>query len=326
MTHSGNLRGRYTGCMLGAAIGDAIGKQNEGLSRKDILSNGYIKDYGKVPAGCPGENLRAGQYTDDTEQMILLAQSLIKWNGFDAGDFAERIAQWGADALADPVRKDLVGPSSFAAVSRLNSGISWKNSGSRIPSCGSSMRAAPLGLFYSDLDEVEEKAALSSIPTHNSSGAIAGAVAVAVGVRCALDGIESPEIIKESSVRASKYDKDLGEKIGFSFEKRDEEPDKVFAELGTSYLVNETVPSAFYCFSRYFEDSEIAIIEAANAGGDTDSIACITGALCGARYGIDAFPERWIKGLENRDIVEHIAGMLFEKSVHSSSVKRKTVR
>jgi len=301
--------------MLGAAIGDAIGKQNEGLSRKDILSNGYVKDYGRAPAGCPGEKLRAGQYTDDTEQMILLAQSLIDCSGFDAGDFAERMAQWGADALADPLRKALVGPSSSAAVSRLNSGISWKNSGSRIPSCGSSMRAAPIGLFYSDLDEVEEKAALSSIPTHNSSGAIAGAVAVSVGVRCALDGMENPEIIKESCVRASKYDEGQGGKIWFSFEKRSEEPDKVFAELGTSYLVNETVPSAFYCFSRYFDEPEKAIIEAVNAGGDTDSIACITGALSGALHGIDAFPERWIKGLENRDRVENIAGMLFEKSV-----------
>ncbi len=301
--------------MLGAAIGDAIGKQNEGLQRKDILKNGFIKDYGKALAGCPGEKLRPGQYTDDTEQMILLAESLIKCNGFDAGDFAERMAQWGADALADPLRKALVGPSSSAAVSRLNSGISWKNSGSRIPSCGSSMRVAPIGLFYSDLDEVEEKAALSSIPTHNSSGAIAGAVAVSVGVRCALDGMESPEIIKESCVRASKYDEGLGGKICLSFEKRNEEPDKVFAKLGTSYLVNETVPSAFYCFSRYFDEPEKAIIEAVNAGGDTDSIACITGALSGARHGIDAFPKRWIKGLENMELVESIAGMIFEKSV-----------
>ena len=314
MAHFGKLRGKYIGCMVGAAIGDALGKQNEGLSRKYILKKSYIRDYGKAPKGFPGEKLLAGQYTDDTEQMILLAESLIECNGLDPGDFAKRIARWGTEALADPVRKALIGPSSSAAVARLNSGISWKDSGSSIPSCGSAMRAAPLGLFYCDLDEVEEKAALSSIPTHNSNAAIAGAVAVAVGVRCALDGMESSEIIKESSARASKYDEGLGKKIGSSFDKRNEEPDKVFAELGTTYLVNETVPSAFYCFSRYFDEPEKAIIEAVNAGDDTDSISCITGALCGARHGIDAFPDRWITRLENRDIVEHIAGMLFEKS------------
>jgi ADP-ribosyl-[dinitrogen reductase] hydrolase len=314
MTHVGKLRGRYTGCMVGAAIGDAIGKQNEGLSRKDILKKSYIKDYGKAPPGCPGEKLSAGQYTDDTEQMILLAESLIECSGFDAGDFAKRISRWGADALADPVRKKLVGPSSYVAVERLNSGISWKESGSGFPSCGSSMRAAPLGLFYCDLDEVEEKAVLSSIPTHNSSAAIAGTVAVASGVRCALDGMDCPEIIKESCVRASKYDEGMGKKIIYSFENRDVEPDEVFAKLGTSYLVDETVPSAFYCFSRYFDEPENAIIEAVNAGGDTDSIACVTGALCGARHGMDAFPGRWIKGLENRELVEHVAGKVFEKS------------
>jgi ADP-ribosylglycohydrolase len=127
--------------------------------------------------------------------------------------------------------------------------------------------------------------------------------------------MEKAEMVKESRFRASKYDEALGNKIVLSFDKYNEEPDKVFNELGTSYLVDETVPSAFYCFSRHFEDPEKAIIEAVNAGGDTDSIACITGALCGARHGIDAFPDRWIKGLENRDIVEHIAGKLFDKSV-----------
>ena len=96
---------------------------------------------------------------------------------------------------------------------------------------------------------------------------------------------------------------------------RDEEPDEVFARLGTSYLADETVPSAFYCFSRYFDEPEKAIIEAVNAGEDTDSIACITGALCGARHRIGAFPERWRKGLENREFIEHIAGMLYEKSM-----------
>ncbi len=296
--------------MLGAAIGDALGKQNEGLSRSDILKKRYITGYGIAPAWCPGGNLKAGQYTDDTEQMIILAQSLIECSGFDVLDFSARIAQWGADALADPLRKSFVGPSSSAAISRLNSGVSWKNSGSEIPSCGSAMRVAPIGLFYNDMDEIESNAVLSAIPTHNSKAAIAGAVAVAIGVRCALLDMECCDIIKEACSRASDHDNGLAKKIELSFERRNNEPDEVFAELGTSYLVYETVPCAFYCFSRHFEDPEKAILEAVNAGGDTDSIACITGALCGAHHGIDSFPERWIRGLENRKLIEHLAELL----------------
>lgn len=308
------LKKKYSGCMLGAAIGDALGKQNEGLGRKDILKKGYITDYGKARPGCPGEKLQEGQYTDDTEQMIVLAQSLIECNGFNAVDFAERIAKWGADSLNDPAKRSLVGPSSSAAISRLNSGITWTESGSEIPSCGSAMRVAPIGLFYKDMDEVESNAALSSIPTHNSKGAIAGAVAVAIAVRNALREKDNIKIIKDAACRASKYDAGLAEKIKLSFERKDVEPDKVFDELGTSYMVYDTVPCAFYCFSRHFGEPEKAVIEAVNAGGDTDSIACMTGALCGALHGIDVFPEKWLNGLENREMIEYLSNAIWRKS------------
>jgi ADP-ribosyl-[dinitrogen reductase] hydrolase len=308
--------GKYIGCMLGAAIGDALGKQNEGLIRKEIP--GRVIDYGKTPKSCPGGRLRAGQYTDDTEQMIILAQSLIECGGFDVQDFTGRISRWGSDALADPVRKSLVGPSSSVAIARLNSGVSWRDSGSDIPSCGSAMRVAPIGLFYKKLGDVESNAASSSLPTHNSKAAIAGAVAVAVGVRCALEDMDCFDIIKETASRASKYDKGLARKIELSYVKKDAEPDEVFAQLGTSYLVYETVPSAFYCFSKHFEEPEEAVIEAVNAGGDTDSIACITGALCGARHGVEAFPKNWVNGLENKELVEHLAAMIFEKGDYSN--------
>lgn len=306
-----DMKSKYTGCMLGAAIGDALGKQNEGLGRNEIRDRGYITDYGKAPRGSPGEKLGAGQYTDDTEQMLVLAQSLIRCKGFNADDFARRIAKWGADALKNPARKSLLGPSSSSAVAKLNAGIHWKDSGSNIPSCGSAMRVAPVGLFYHELEKVEANAALSSIPTHSSNAAISGAVAVAIGVRCALDGMDCAEIIKKTSARASKYDSNLGEKIELAFKERDNNPEDVFAELGTSYLVYETVPCAFYCFSRHFESAERATIEAVNAGGDTDSIACITGAMVGALHGVNSLPERWINGLENKDDIESLASMIF---------------
>ncbi|HEY9204818.1 MAG TPA: ADP-ribosylglycohydrolase family protein [Candidatus Methanoperedens sp.] len=311
MKHVEKLRNKYTGCILGAAIGDALGKQNEGLNRKDILEKGYITDYGIAPEGCPGEKLKGGQYTDDTEQMLVLSESLIECNGLSVSDFSKRICRWGRDIMNDPARKSLLGPSSAASIARLNSGMSWEYSGSDIPSCGSAMRVAPIGLFYEDMADVEFKAAMSSVPTHNSKDAIAGAVAVAVAVRCALIDMECTDMIKETSARTSNYNVEFAKKIELSFERKDKDPNKVFPELGTSYLVYETVPSAFYCFSKYFEEPKHAMTEAVNAGGDTDSIACITGALCGALHGVDGFPDRWISGLENKNMLEHVADMIF---------------
>ena len=77
----------------------------------------------------------------------------------------------------------------------------------------------------------------------------------------------------------------------------------------------DTVPSAFYCFSRFFDEPEMAVIEAVNAGGDTDSIGCITGALCGALHGIDCFPKEWINGLENKEVVEDMAMMIYDRTL-----------
>ena len=300
--------------MLGAAIGDALGKQNEGVRREEILKMGYIKDYGRAPIGSLGEKLRAGQYTDDTEQMLVLARSLIACNGFDAADFASRIAKWGTEVRNDPARSPFLGPSSSSAIDKLNSGIGWKESGSDIPSCGSAMRVAPIGLFYECLEKVESNAVLSSIPTHKSKGAIAGAVAVAVAVRCALDGFDLSKILRITCERASIHDIGLAKKIELAYESRSELPDVVFSRLGTSYYVYDTVPCSFYCFSRYFDDPETGIIEATNAGGDTDSIGCITGALCGALHGIECFSKKWINGLENKELVENFAKMIYEKT------------
>src|SRR5512139_3852504 len=151
-----SMKSKYLGCMLGAAIGDALGKQNEGLTRSKIQRRGYITDYGIANTGSPGDKLGAGQFTDDTEQMLILAQSLIECGGFDPEDFSKRLTRWGNDVISDPIRKSLIGPSSSISISRLNSGMSWKDSGSNIPSCGSSMRVAPIGLFYKDLNDVEK--------------------------------------------------------------------------------------------------------------------------------------------------------------------------
>jgi ADP-ribosyl-[dinitrogen reductase] hydrolase len=315
-----HLKSKYVGCMLGAAIGDALGKQNEGVKREDIFKRGCIKDYGKSKSGTPGGRLRPGDYTDDTEQMLVLAWSLIHNNGFDVTDFSKKIANWGKDTLNDPIKRSFVGPTSTISIERLNSGVSWKDSGGNIPSCGSAMRVAPVGLFYTDLDEVESNAALSSIPTHKSKTSIAGSVAVAIAVRCVLEEMDCNAMISETCSRTSKYDPGFAEKINLSFELKDDDPDEVFSELGTSYLAIDTVPCAFYCFTRHFDNPERAILEAVNAGGDTDSIACMTGALCGALHGRDSFPKRWIEGLENRSLIEETAGRMYEMMITFESI------
>jgi ADP-ribosylglycohydrolase len=66
---------------------------------------------------------------------------------------------------------------------------------------------------------------------------------------------------------------------------------------GVSGYVNQTVPAALYCWARLPSDFQRCVEDAVLLGGDTDSVAAITGAISGAHLGCDAVPSHWIAGL-----------------------------
>lgn len=314
---------KYTGCLLGAAIGDALGMQTEGLTRKQI-SKHPVKDYGRAPENHPNHKLLPGQYTDDTEQLIILSKSIIEARGFNPETFSKKLKEWGKTLITNPELNRLVGPTSIQALKNLLEGADWRDSGVKADSCGSAMRAAPVGLLSSNLEEVVRLARLSSCPTHTSSESIAGAVAVALAVSMSLQAYPVKEMCLEIASRVKKIDAPLGDKLEILAKSQPYllEEDEFFGEPGVSNSVYETVPAAFFCFMKYAESFEEAVIAAANAGGDTDSVACMTGAVLGARLGIDAIPKRWIEGLERREYIESLSVELFRLSLKRVGIGR----
>jgi ADP-ribosylglycohydrolase len=90
------------------------------------------------------------------------------------------------------------------------------------------------------------------------------------------------------------------------------DPDEALEAIGNSPEVYETVPAAFYCYMRF--PPEEAMVVAASAGGDTDSIASIAGSLIGASFGTSWLPQRWLSVLEERENIEAVASRLAEMS------------
>ncbi|MDF1557244.1 MAG: ADP-ribosylglycohydrolase family protein [ANME-2 cluster archaeon] len=313
------FRKKYIGCLLGSAIGDALGMQTEGMEPEDIkLKFNVVFDYGKGRPGSMNEKLGPGQYTDDTEQTIILARSIIKSGKFDPVEFSTMLLEHYEKIIAYPELNRGWGNTSLAACKRLSKGTGWKESGDKTPTCGSSMRVSPIGLLYPGRpDETEENARLSSLPTHKSPESIAGAVAVAVAVSLAIMNTNPDLIIQTSAEHASKYDSTLAEKI-LSIEKVRHLPENTaFSILKTSFMTRDIVPSALYCFAKNPLDFPKTLITAINAGGDTDSIASVAGAISGAYLGADVIPKRWYNGLENRDEIESIALALWEIAKHN---------
>lgn len=301
---------RFIGCFLGLAAGDALGMPTEGYTAEEIRSRfGQIQDMLPAPEGHFHTGLLAGQYTDDTEETLILAESMIQARGFSGDRFADKLMEWGSTWILDERLNRGVGFTTRSSVEQMLSGTPWQESGLNLPTCGSAMRAAPIGLLYhSNLDLVSRYADLQSIPTHCGPAARAGSIAVATGVALCLMGFSKPTILKMASELSSRADKEFGNRLLWIGSLLDMNSEDALSTIGNSPAVSETVPSAFYCFLKF--EPEEALIKAASSGGDTDSIASMAGALGGAFYGSGWIPHRWLSCLEGQKRLNLAAGNL----------------
>jgi len=299
---------RFRGAILGFAIGDALGMPVEGLSREDIKRiYGRVDDFLPSPYG----DLKAGEWTDDTEQMILLAKSILKTVYFSPDDFAERLKT---------ITSQRIGPTTRVAVRNLELGIPWNMSGVESETCGSAMRVLPIGLVYSfSLDLVERYAVFSSIVTHRGS-AVSGAVAVAIAIACILNDWKDDEIVEEVARRTRKFDELVADKICLAYQIADRDLDFAVKRLGNSISVYDAVPLAFYCYfsSSSFRD---CALKAVNAGGDTDSIAAMACGMMGCKLGIYAIPKEWIERVRDADMLIDLADRLHDLYLMISDIR-----
>ena len=254
----------------GFAIGDAFGSPFEGFPPEEVKRRlKYFEKKGKIPA----------ELTDDTAQMLVLAESLASTIYFSPQDFAERLR---LSYEAGIIRR--IGPTSSKALENLRAGHSWREAGVESNTCGSAMRVMPVGVLYSfNLNLVEEYAVLQSVITHRDKEAIAASVAVALAYACAFNGMgldEMREVVVETVKSYDAYTTLLLERA-FSGE---------FEYRGT-VLASDVVPAAIQCFA-HSEDFGDCLRKAVELGGDTDSIAAIAGGLkaaCG--YEPEVWPE-----------------------------------
>lgn len=305
---------RFVGCLLGLAVGDALGMPVEGFSAEEIKATvGHVREMMPAAEDHFHCGLLSGQYTDDTQQTLVLAESMLESSGFSGDLFAERLMDWGRSWAVDESLNRGVGLATRSSLEEMRLGKSWQESGVHIPTCGSAMRAAPIGLVYHcDLSLVSRYADLQSISTHCSPAARAGSVAVACGVALGLMGFPKETMIRMVAAQAGRIDHDFSQRLLWAGSLVSLEPTEAMAQIGTSPSVYETVPAAFYCHLKF--GPEDAVIAGASSGGDTDTIASIAGGLAGASAGTRWIPERWLSCLEDRQKIEDVGIKLADLS------------
>jgi poly(ADP-ribose) glycohydrolase ARH3 len=309
---SPTLESRFAGAMLGTFVGDAMGAPFEGARSETVAEL-----WDQVAAG--GSGFVPRRYTDDTQLMIGVAESLIACGGVDPAHMAERFV-----ANFDEHRG--YGMGAYTLLNALREGVPWQEAATSVFPDGSwgngaAMRIAPIGLmYYHDTDELRRSAESSASITHahplGKEGAALQAYAVALAVQTEPADLDPGEFLRSLfsflRVDLDEYSRRLAAIERFLHSKPT--IDEVVATLGNDVRAHTAVPAAIYAFLSHYDSFAGAVTYAVQLGGDTDTIGAMAGAIAGALHGVEAIPGNWRNELENedkgRDYVLELAGRL----------------
>lgn len=322
MSETPPLRDRYVGCLLGAALGDALGKLTEHIDYDQIEYR-----YGERGVSEPPQN---ALYTDDTQMAMATARALVA----EGSDVLPRLMDavvreylhW-YDLQNSPVHRRAPGLAVIDALSRIHRGVAYTAAADGGANDSIVVtRAVPVALrYHQDTQRIVETASEISRMTHGHPAAVAAGAAGALLVDFALGdrpvedwflpaisqlrrhGAEQPREVVEAIRTAEKT-------MGWAAEDAMERQFRQRPGYGGGWTAEEAVGLGLWCFLASKDDYPNAVRLGANAIGlsDTDGIAFLAGALSGARLGVQAIPADWIARLEDAEELRRLGEELYE--------------
>ena len=343
---------RARGCLLGLAVGDALGAPLEGLSAQQIKAHyGQVVDYVDGARAWKKKPYRwrlPGLYSDDTQQALALADCLLQRQRVEPVRLAELYLELAAPKGSYQGAHRGLGRSFRLVLGDLQRGVDPALTGQDSAGIGAAMRIAPVGLHH--LDEPEglfESVMAASLMTHRDIRSLAGALAVAAAVRRLLAGEpRTPSLLLRLAAEVARAEERISNEfgglvLGLDRYRRSMSTAIAHAEAlvdcardrALTALVEEAnrqgaapacrratmgfppalIPTCLYLLLTT-DSFEEALIEVVNHGGDADTAGAILGAMAGAHYGADAIPATWLHRLENHQGIALRAEALLQHS------------
>lgn len=337
---------QFKGCLIGGAVGDALGYAVEFMSASSIFAK-----YGA--GGITEYELHRGkaEISDDTQMTLFTATGLLSGTTHgvmthgDMGDYAEcYIARsyrnwyrtqtekyplpgdshdsWLVN-LPEMFSRRAPGNTCLSALSQSGNGTMEKPV-NHSKGCGGIMRVAPIGLYFCDKnlkpEEISLLGAKAAALTHGHElGYLPAAMLTDIILRISEYGDSIREAVMDSMRRIPQLfpkAKHMDELLAIlqkavDLSAQDFDDLEAIRFLGEGWVAEETLAIAVYCALKYSGDFEKGIIASVNHDGDSDSTGAVTGNILGASLGYDAIPGKYTDHLELKDVILEIANDLY---------------
>ncbi len=337
-----NNKDRFTGCLLGGGVGDALGAPVEFMTTTEIhrrFGPDGVSDYEPAYG-------RKGAVTDDTQMTLFTAEGLIlhrarnsdgpivesvyhaylRWLSTqrEAGEGA-LLKQHGSCGMVDGI---LIGFSALhsrrapgnACLSSLSSGRmgTLQEPINNSKGCGGVMRIAPVGLFLGEDAAVFDAACEIAAITHgHPTGYLAaGCLALIIHRLKVGDGLPDAARAALTALESRPHHEETSRAVKSAMRAWETEPPSFRAveRLGAGWIAEEALAIGLYCALAAGDDFEKGVCLAVNHGGDSDSTGAVAGNILGLLLGRGAIPPRYLESLELAEVIEEIAMDLFERA------------
>ncbi|HET8913547.1 MAG TPA: ADP-ribosylglycohydrolase family protein [Ktedonobacteraceae bacterium] len=327
-SEASSLEGRATASMFGLAFGDSFGARTEFLSVEEI-----VRRY--PPAGPETLTGFPASVTDDTQMALAVGEALLASSQpYSVASLEKPLREAFIAWSISPENNRAPGTTCLDACSRLEKGLSWqKATVIHSKGCGANMRVAPVGLLPVGRNGLIEttRAAIAQFqgalthghPTALAASDLTSAALVLLQSNMALSKLPEALLEYAQSQRTIYHGDWLSElwkqanastpeayiaqgwdecivalkRLETALAWPDRQSDPCLA-TGAGWIAEEALATGLYCLLLYPDEPVKALQRAATTSGDSDSIACLTGAFAGARYGKEIWPEKWYAQIE----------------------------
>ena len=338
---------RTQGCMLGGAVGDALGAPVEFLTLDEICRRHGKTGITRMEAAYG----RRGAITDDTQMALFTAEGLIlckvraeyahggqtipaiyhaylRWLFTqDAHRRPQLIKDHGTCAVIDGILT--AHPEFFSRRSPGDTCLSSLRSGTmgtmdrpinNSKGCGGVMRVVPIGLTHLDAEEAFMLGCATAAITHGhptgylSAGFMASLISRLMSGKPLAGAIEDASRILKAKAGHEESSAAVDSAVELSLS---HQPSAGSIEtLGAGWVAEEALAIGLYCAMAAGDDFRRGVLLAVNHSGDSDSTGSITGSILGAHHGVGVIPGQWLSTLEMKAVIEEVAVDLFDQFIN----------